>query len=95
MNAKGKNAMELAILSVIFVFLCVIGIFADFTSGLLASGVDGLMLLFICLMMGGIFMLQLFFVAKSAGWLKAVSLQQRNAKEKQPAAPAASPAEEK
>ena len=95
MNSQGKNSLELAILSVIFVFLCVIGILADFTSGLLASGVDGIMLLLICLMMGGIFTLQVFLAVQSAGWLKAIHWPQRKEKEKQAAAPAASPAEEK
>ena len=37
----------------------------------LGSDIDGLLLLMICLMMGGIFSLMIFVLAKEAGWLPA------------------------
>lgn len=56
--------LEAAIFAAIIVILSVIGLIWDFTSGLITSGVDGLLLLLICLMMAGLFSLQLLLLAR-------------------------------
>lgn len=101
MNLKEKNYAELVILSLIFLFLCVAGMAADFSTGLLASGIDGIMFFFVCLLMALVFLMQLALVAVKSGWLKALPLPRRkpaatapaaspvSAEEKQGAAPAA------
>lgn len=61
--------IEVAIFAVLIVILSVLGIIWDIASGLLASGIDGLLLLLICLMMAGIFSLQLFLLARQRGLL--------------------------
>jgi hypothetical protein len=54
--------IEVAIFSVVIVALSLLGLIWDITSGLITSGVDGLFLLLVCLMMGGIFSLQLLIL---------------------------------
>lgn len=61
--------LEVAVFAFVVVILSVLGLIWDVTSGLIASGVDGLLLLLICLMMGGIFSLQLFLLARQRGFL--------------------------
>ncbi|HEV2490958.1 MAG TPA: hypothetical protein VGT03_14220 [Candidatus Acidoferrales bacterium] len=56
--------LEAAIFAAIIVILSVIGLVWDFASGLITSGVDGLLLLLICLMMAGLFSLQLLLLAR-------------------------------
>ena len=53
----------------LFILLSLWGIVWDITSGLLASGIDGIMLVFVCLLMGGIFSLMLLLLLHSAGVL--------------------------
>jgi hypothetical protein len=62
-----SNWIELSALCGLFILLSIWGIVWDITSGLLASGIDGIMLLFICLMMGGIFSLMLVAMLWQAG----------------------------
>jgi hypothetical protein len=50
------------------IVLSVAGLASDFLSRLLSS-VDGLLLLMICLLMGGLFSVMLLVLAKEAGWL--------------------------
>ena len=84
-----RHSIELIVISALFVLLSVWGVIWDFTSGLLASGIDGIMLLFVCLMMAGIFALMLLIQLQKAGILPAFG----GAKAKAPAvAPAAKPA---
>lgn len=59
--------LEAAIFAAIIVILSVIGLIWDFASGLITSGVDGLLLLLICLMMAGLFSLQLLLLARRHG----------------------------
>jgi hypothetical protein len=59
--------LEMSALCVLFILLSLWGIVWDFTSGLLTSGIDGIMLLAICLMMGGIFSLMLVVMLWQAG----------------------------
>jgi outer membrane biosynthesis protein TonB len=63
------NWIELSLICAVFVALAIIGIIWDFTSGLLTSGIDGIMMLFICLMMGGIFSLMILMMVHQAGLL--------------------------
>lgn len=62
-----SNWIELSLICGLFVVLSLVGIIWDFTSGLLPSGIDGIMMLFICLMMGGIFSLMILVVMHQAG----------------------------
>ena len=55
--------IEVAIFAAVIVVLSLLGLIWDITSGLITSGVDGLFLLLVCLMMGGIFSLQLLILA--------------------------------
>lgn len=55
--------MEVVIFAVVIVVLSLLGLIWDITSGLITSGVDGLFLLLVCLMMGGVFSLQLLMLA--------------------------------
>lgn len=56
--------METVIFAVVIIVLSVLGLVWDFATGLVTSGVDGLLLLLICLMMGGLFSLQLLLLAR-------------------------------
>jgi hypothetical protein len=55
--------VEVGIIAVVMVLLCVLGLVYDFVSGLIMSGVDGILLLLVCLMIGGVFSLQLLYLA--------------------------------
>jgi hypothetical protein len=63
------NSIELSIICGLFVVLAVVGIIWDIASGLLTSGIDGIMMLAICLMMGGIFSLMILMMVHQAGLL--------------------------
>ncbi|MFZ3216785.1 MAG: hypothetical protein WA192_12065 [Candidatus Acidiferrales bacterium] len=63
------NRIELSVLCAIVIVLSVWGIVWDITSGLLTSGIDGIMLLAICLMIGGIFSLALLYMLWQAGFI--------------------------
>lgn len=65
---KSKSIwIELSGLCALFILLSIWGIVWDISSGLLTSGIDGIMLLFICLMMGGIFSVMLAVMLWQAG----------------------------
>jgi bacteriorhodopsin len=89
MNVKG-NEFELAIISAFFLVLSLVGVVWTFTSGLIGSGIDGIMLALIGLMVAGIFALQLLFIASDLGMIKLPSLA--GEKKAAPAAKAATPA---
>jgi uncharacterized membrane protein len=74
-----KNQIELALVSVFFFILSLVGIVWCFASGLLASGVDGILLVIICLMIAGVFALQIFLIALEAGWIKLPSREKKTA----------------
>jgi TRAP-type C4-dicarboxylate transport system permease small subunit len=80
--------LQLIAICAIFILLCVLGIIWAITSGLLVSGIDGIMLLFVCLMMAGIFALMILLLLQQAGVLPAFG----HSKSKAAAAPAAKPA---
>ncbi len=63
------NWIELSAICGLFVVLALVGIIWDIASGLLTSGIDGIMMLAICLMMGGIFSLMILMMVHQAGLL--------------------------
>src|SRR5579862_2417977 len=64
--APKSTAIEISAICGVFILLALWGIVWDITSGLLTSGIDGIMLLFVCAMMAGIFFLiMLMELAKS------------------------------
>jgi predicted lipid-binding transport protein (Tim44 family) len=69
-----QNNLVLLAICVIFTLLALAGIVWDITSGLLTSGLDGIMLIMICLMIGGVFSLEVLLVADDAGWIKLPNL---------------------
>jgi outer membrane biosynthesis protein TonB len=82
------NWIELSVVCAVFVALALIGIIWDFTSGLLTSGIDGIMMLFICLMMGGIFSLMILMMVHQAGLLPFFRAKPKPAAETASKAPA-------
>jgi hypothetical protein len=64
-----ENSLELIAVCVFFVLFSILGIVWDFTSRLLTSGIDGIMLLFVCLMTLAIFGLMLLVVLCQAGFI--------------------------
>jgi hypothetical protein len=84
------NLIELCVICALFVALALIGIVWEITSGLLTSGIDGIMLLAICLMMGGIFGLMILMMVYQAGVLP--FFRAKPAAQTVPKAPAAAPA---
>ncbi|MGB8543344.1 MAG: hypothetical protein WCD49_17070, partial [Candidatus Acidiferrales bacterium] len=92
------NWIELSVICGLFVLLALVGIIWDITSGLLTSGIDGIMMLFICLMMGGIFSIMILMMVHQAGLLPffrhstAKAPDAATEKTKAPSAAAATPA---
>jgi len=66
MLSKG-TAMEISAICGLFILLALWGIVWDITSGLLTSGIDGIMLLFVCAMMAGIFFLIMLMELMKSG----------------------------
>ncbi|HXN21278.1 MAG TPA: hypothetical protein VOA41_00885 [Candidatus Dormibacteraeota bacterium] len=60
--------LELAAICLIIVILSIVGVIADFLAHI-ALNIDGLLLLATCLMMGGLFTLMLFLIARDQGWI--------------------------
>ena len=82
MTAK-ENVAEISAICLVFILLSLGGIVWDVTSGLLASGIDGIMLLFVALMVALIFGIMMLYTLQQAG-----VLPQRKKAEAKPAAPA-------
>jgi hypothetical protein len=82
-----REDISLLAVCAIFLVLSVAGLAAAFITRLITS-IDGLLLIMICLMMGGLFTLMLVSVAKDAGWLP-------SGKKKSDAAASAKPGEGK
>lgn len=55
--------LEVGLISIVMLILAVLGIVWDIASGLLTAGIDGIFLLLVCLMIGGVFSLQLLYLA--------------------------------
>jgi hypothetical protein len=54
--------LEVGVIALVMVLLSLLGVVWDIASGLLISGIDGIFLLLVCLMMGGVFSLQLLYL---------------------------------
>jgi hypothetical protein len=63
-----ENPIELLVMSVVMIALGIAGVIAGFSRDL-RGGLDGLLLLFVSLMMVLIFAALLFVLAKGRGWL--------------------------
>jgi cell division septation protein DedD len=61
------HRIEIGALCTVAILICLWGIVWDITSGLLTSGIDGIMLLLIALMIAGIFSLMLAHMLWQAG----------------------------
>jgi predicted lipid-binding transport protein (Tim44 family) len=87
-----STALEISVICAFFIVLSLWGIVWDITSGLLTSGIDGIMLLGVCAMMAGIFLLIMLVHLTEAGVLAAPSfLRSKPAAKPAAAAPAATP----
>lgn len=87
--------IECAVIAALFVLLSVLGIIWDISGGLLTGGIDGIMLLFVCLMTAGIFSLMLLLEMQKAGIIPAFGAAKAGAAATPAAAksaPAAKPA---
>lgn len=91
MTPKG-NVIEISAICLVFILLSLGGIVWDFTSGLLSSGIDGIMLLFVALMMALTFGLMWFYTLYSAGMLPMKPGESKPAPAAKAAAPAATAA---
>ena len=67
--ASKRNWLDVAGICLLFILLSLVGIIWDVASGLLTSGIDGIMLAAVCLMTAGIFALMLLVVLHQAGLL--------------------------
>ena len=76
--------IEIVLICAVLIVLSILGVVWDFTSGLLGSGLDGILLLAVCLMTAGIFALMLLVELQKAGIVPAFG--------KAKATPAAKPA---
>ena len=74
-----REGVGLVAICVIFLLLSLAGLAAAFLTRLVTN-IDGLLLVAICLMMGGLFSLTLLGIAKEQGWLPA-----RKKKQEEPA----------
>ncbi len=63
-----RAILGLVAVCAVVVLLAVAGLVAGFATRL-EFNIDGLLLIAVCLMMGGIFSLMLFLIAKEYGWL--------------------------
>jgi len=88
MNTLKANWLALGAICIFFVLICLAGLASDFVTGLLRSGIDGIMLLAVCLLIAGVFALMLLMVLHQAGLLPA--LGKPAAKPPKPGSPAAS-----
>jgi len=67
--APKSTAMEISAICGLFILLALWGMVWDITSGLLTSGIDGIMLLIVCAMMAGIFFLIMLMELTKSGIL--------------------------
>jgi len=74
---SGQRAiLGLAGVCLIVLVLSIAGLVADFSSHL-EFNIDGLLLLGVCLMMGGTFAVMLLLIAKEYGWLGRLPLHRK------------------
>jgi type IV secretory pathway TrbL component len=87
-----STALEISAICGVFILLALWGIVWDFTSGLLTSGIDGIMLLIVCAMMAGIFFLIMVMELTKSGIIPTPALLRPAPKPTAAAKPAAAPA---
>jgi predicted lipid-binding transport protein (Tim44 family) len=87
-----STALEISAICGVFILLALWGIVWDFTSGLLTSGIDGIMLLFVCAMMAGIFFLIMLMELTKSGIIPTPAFLRPAPKPAAAAKPAAAPA---
>ena len=87
MASKG-SWLEVGGICLLFIVISILGIVWDVASGLITSGIDGIMLAAICLMTAGIFALMLLVVLHSAGMLPKFGKESGKPKAEVVAAPA-------
>lgn len=63
-----QGVLSLVGICAFVVALSILGLIWDIVSGLIGD-IDGLLLLFVCLLMGGVFSLMLLQIARAQGWL--------------------------
>ena len=73
-----RDILELVLICVVVLLLAVAGLVWTFLTGL-EFDIDGLLLLLVCLLMGGLFSLMLLMIAKEAGWLARLPIPRRKA----------------
>ena len=71
-----RGILGLVAICAMIVLLALVGLAWGFWTGL-EFDIDGLLLLLVCLMMGGLFSLMLLLIAKDAGWLARLPLSHR------------------
>jgi hypothetical protein len=62
------TSLTLALICVIVILFSIAGIVANFVTRI-ELNIDGILLLLVCLVMGGLFSLMLFVLAREEGWL--------------------------
>lgn len=85
------SSVTLALICVIVILFSIAGIVANFVTRI-ELNIDGILLLLACLVMGGLFSVMLFVLAREEGWLPARKKQESPAQAapaKQAAAPGA------
>lgn len=88
-----RGVWELVAICALVVVLTIGGLVWAFTSGLLYPQItlDGLLLVMVCLLMGGLFSLMLFLLAKQQGWLARLPFPRRKSVAQAQATSAADP----
>jgi predicted lipid-binding transport protein (Tim44 family) len=87
-----STALEISAICGVFIVLALWGIVWDFTSGLLTSSIDGIMLLIVCAMMAGIFFLIMLMELTKSGIIPTPAFLRPAPKPAAAAKPAAAPA---
>jgi hypothetical protein len=87
-----STALEISAICGVFILLALWGIVWDITSGLLTSGIDGIMLLIVCAMMAGIFFLIMLMELTKSGIIPTPAFLRPAPKPAAAAKPAAAPA---
>jgi hypothetical protein len=62
------TSVTLALICVVVILFSIAGIVANFVTRI-ELNIDGILLLLVCLVMGGLFSLMLFVLAREEGWL--------------------------
>ncbi len=86
-----QGVLGLVAICMFVIVLSIAGLVSDFATRL-EFNIDGLLLLLVCLLMGGIFSLMLLLVAREQGWLDWIAFLRKKPVTEAPSAKSASPA---